>query len=207
VVHVEVLMCVDALGPGSPFADPNAPHPALAMPGGPIADFLPHLASLAHAFVGPHRDVKATWSRRAASSPWPSDEFRALVEAERGTALLGFSASARPEAFWLRAYGTRMSAVANLFETRLTVDRVPPGPAPLRPVLNGLREARDVRRGALSCLHRKLAGGGGVYEGLWELVARTYRAIAAGAEPPVAPRQVAEVNRLVADLVAGEGRS
>ena len=48
VTHVEVLICLDILGP-SGFADPNAPHPALTLAGGAIADFLPHLASLAHA--------------------------------------------------------------------------------------------------------------------------------------------------------------
>jgi hypothetical protein len=100
-----------------------------------------------------------------------------------------------------------MSAVANLFETRLTIDQTLSGPAPLRPVRNALREARDVRRGALGSLHRKLAGGAGVYEGVWELLGRTYKAIVAGAEPPVTPRQVAEVNRLVADLVAEGGET
>ena len=58
VTHVEVLICIDILAPGSPFADPNAPHPCLSMAGGAIADFLPHLASLAHLFVGPHRSAR-----------------------------------------------------------------------------------------------------------------------------------------------------
>ena len=91
IAHVEVLICLDILGKGSPFADPNAPHPCLSMAGGAIADFLTHLASLAHAFVGPHRSVNTLWSKRSnRPSPFPSDEFRALVAAERGTAMLGF---------------------------------------------------------------------------------------------------------------------
>ena len=89
-----------------------------------------------------------------------------------------------------------MQAVANLFETRLTIDRVGGGPKPLRPLFNGLREARDVRRAALGSLARKLSGGPGAYEGLWDLLARTYRALGAGAEPPITPRQIVEVNRL-----------
>ena len=47
VVHVEVFITLDILGKGSPFIDPNAPHPCLALKGGAIADFLTHLASLA----------------------------------------------------------------------------------------------------------------------------------------------------------------
>ena len=127
VTHVEVFLCLDILGEGSPFADPNLPHPTLAMPGGAIADFLTHLASLAHAFVGPHAKVSTTWAKRSAG-PLPSDEMRALVVAERGTALLGFSAHSQPDAFWLRVYGTKMQATADLFETRLSIRRVRKGP-------------------------------------------------------------------------------
>lgn len=198
VTHVEVFITLDILGPGSAFADPNAPHPCLSLPGGAIADFLTHLASLAHAFVGPHRAAHTVWSKRSAKrSPLPYDEFRALVDAERGTASLGFSARTQPDAFWLRVYGTRMQAVANLFETRLTIDRLREGPKPLRPLWNGLAEARAVRRAAFSSLKRKLSGGPGSYEGLWELLAGTYRALGNGSEPPVSARQVIEVNSLV----------
>jgi predicted dehydrogenase len=171
------------------------------MPGGAIADFLTHLASLAHLFVGSHRSTHTTWSKRCPhASPLPSDEFRALVDAERGTAALGFSARTQPDAFWLRVYGEKMQAVANLFETRLTIDRLQKGPKPLIPLFNGLREARDVRRAAVGSLRRKLSGGPGAYEGLWDLLARTYRALEAGSEPPITPRQIVEVNRLVEEL-------
>jgi predicted dehydrogenase len=201
VTHIEALICLDILGPGSPFADLNAPHPLLSKAGGAIADFLPHLASLAHLFVGPHLSVQTLWSKRGArTSPLPNDEFRALVDAERGSALLGFSANTQPDAFWLRVYGEKMQAVANLFETRLTIDRVRGGPKPLRPLLNGLGEARDLRRAALSSLRRKLSGGPAAYEGLWDLLARTYRALGSGTEPPITPRQIIEVNHLVDDL-------
>jgi predicted dehydrogenase len=201
VTHVEVFIALDVLGPGSPFADPNAPHPCLALPGGAVADFLTHLASLAHLFVGPHRSAHTTWSKRSGgSNPLPYDEFRALVDAERGTAALGFSGRTQPDAFWLRVYGTKGQAVANLFETRLTVDRVRGGPKPLRPLLNALAESRAVRRTAFGSLKRKLSGGPGAYEGLWELLAGTYRALNTGGAPPVTPAQVIEVNRLVEAL-------
>jgi predicted dehydrogenase len=206
VIHVDILICIDILAPGSTFADPNAPHPCLSMVGGVIADFLPHLASLAHLFIGPHRSARTLWSKRGTRpSLLLSDEFRALVDADRGSALLGFSANTQPDAFWLRVYGEKMQAVANLFETRLTIDRVIGGLKPLRPLFNGLREARDVRRAALGGLTRKLSGGPGAYEGLWDLLAQTYRAIGAGSEPPITPRQIIEVNHLVDDLKSPRG--
>jgi len=198
VVHVEATICLDILGPGG-FADPNLTHPALALQGGAIADFLPHLASLAHAFVGPHREARTLWTKRR-TGPLPYDELRAVVEAERGTASLAFSASAQPDAFWLRVYGERMQATANLFETRLTFDGPRPGPKPLRPFFNGLEEGKAIRQAARATLWRKFRGGPGAYEGLFELLGRLYRALGEGKEPPVSLEQVLEVNRLVEAL-------
>jgi predicted dehydrogenase len=197
VTHVEALICLDILGPDG-FADPNSPHPALSLAGGAIADFLPHLASLAHRFVGPHRTVKTIWSKRKPTL-LPFDEFRGLVDAERGTAVLGFSSNSQPDAFWLRVYGERMQATANLMETRLTFDGPRNVPKPLRPFFSGLEEGAVIRRAALATLLRKFKGPG-AYEGLWELLARTYRALAEGSTLPIAASDVLEVNRLVQAL-------
>jgi predicted dehydrogenase len=203
VVHVEVLICLDILGPGG-FADPNAPHPALALAGGAIADFLPHLASLAHLFVGPHRTARAVWSKRK-DTRLPYDEFHAVVDAERGSAALGFSASAQPDAFWLRVYGEKMQATANLFETRLTFDGPRNVPKPLRPFFSGLEEGKTIRRAAARTLLRKFKGPG-AYEGLWELLAHTYQALADGSALPVTAGDVLAVNRLVEALKPQEKR-
>jgi predicted dehydrogenase len=203
VTHVEVVICLDILGPGG-FADPNSPHPVLALTGGAIADFLPHLASLAHLFVGPYRTAKTVWTKRK-PSPLPFDEFRAVVEAERGTAFLGFSSSSQPDAFWLRVYGERMQATANLFETRLTFDGPGNVPKALRSFFSGLEEGKTIRRAAVATLLSKF-NGPGAYEGLWELLARTYRALADGSTLPVTASDVLAVNRMVDGLKPSEQR-
>jgi predicted dehydrogenase len=194
VTHVEVLICLDILGP-SGFADPNSPHPALTLSGGAIADFLPHLASLAHAFVGPCRNGQAVWHKRK-PSPLPFDEFRALMDAERGTASLGFSSNSQPDGFWLRVYGERMQASANLFEKRLTFDGPRNLPRPLRSFFSGLEEGKTIRRAAIATLLGKFKGPG-AYEGLWELLARTYGALNEGRDPPISMDDVLEVNRMI----------
>ena len=56
------------------------------------------------------------------------------------------------------------------------------------------------RRSAVRSLLRKFSGGPGAYDGLWELLARTYRALAEGGPLPVPARQVLEVNRLMEAL-------
>jgi predicted dehydrogenase len=197
VTHVEVLICLNILGSNG-FADPNSPHPALTLAGGAIADFLPHLASLAHVFLGSHRTVQTVWTKRKPSI-LPFDEFRALVDAERGTAALGFSSSSQPDAFWLRVYGERMQATANLFETRLTFDGPRNVPKPLRPFFGGLEEGKTIRRAALATLLSKFKGPG-AYEGLWELLTRTYQALADGSALPVTASHVFEVNRMIEAL-------
>ena len=198
LAHLEIDLAVDILAEGSPFADRNRPHPALALPGGAVADFLPHLASLAYFLVGPHGRVTTIWG---------GNEMRGLLEAERGTAAISFSATSQPDGFWLRMHGSRMRVEANLFEPRLTIERVRAAPGPLFPVLNGLSEMAAVGRAAATGLWGKLSGAPGAYAGLWELIARTYEAIGSGGSPPVWPADIRAVNRLVADLTAGQQRS
>ena len=198
VMHVDVMIALDILGPGG-FADPNSPHPGLALAGGAIGDFLPHLASLAHCFIGAHKRAHTVWTKRK-QTLLPYDEFRGLVEGERATASLAFSSSSQPDAFWLRVYGEKMQATANLFETRLTFESVRPGPKPLQPLFNGLDAGKETRRAAVGTLMRKFRGGPGAYEGLYELLGRSYRALANGTTLPVTPQQVLEVNQLVEAL-------
>lgn len=206
VCHVEAMICVNILGPGSRFADRNAPHPCLSLPGGVIADFLTHLASVACAFVGPHLSVRTLWSKRETESPLPSDEFRALLECRTGTAALAFSSHSQPDAFWVQIHGTKMQASANLFESTLTFTRTLPGSRALMPFRNGLREALDTGEGAVRALWRRLSGRVLAYEGMWELVARLYTALRTQSEPPVSMAQMEAVNRLVADLTREEYR-
>jgi hypothetical protein len=118
------------------------------------------------------------------------------VHGERGTATLGFSSTSQPDAFWLRVYGERMQATANLFETRLTFDGPRNVPKPLRPFFSGLEEGTTIRRAALATLLRKFKGPG-AYEGLWELLSRIYRALADGSTLPVSANDLLEVNRMV----------
>jgi predicted dehydrogenase len=200
LVHVHVSFHLSILGPGSRYVDPNVPHPCTHGPGGAIADFVTHLAYLAVAFAGPSEELYVSWRKRA-ESPLPADELRALVEGERGSALLEFSSHAQPDGFWIEVHGTKLRARASLFEPLLAIERLRGGPRPLMPVKNGLSVALAQARAGFGGLQRKLAGRPMSYEGLYELVRRTVEAIRAGGRPPVEPAQIRAVNRLVSDLV------
>lgn len=204
VVHVEVLLCLNVLDKDYPAVDPNVRSPVLDLPGGVIADFLPHLASLAYFFCGPVRSVRAIWDKRTPTSPLPYDELRALLSAEKATASLTFSAHAQPDTFRLTVHGTRSRATADIFENRLTRATLRDVPKPLIPLFNALEEAKVVRRSAWRLLWRKLGGGPGAYEGLWLLVRRVHETLAAGLPAPISPQDMFEVNRMV-DEIKKEG--
>jgi len=206
VVHVDIQFCVNILGPGSKHADPNSPGPFGDFPGGPIADFVTHLAYLSNALVGNHREVSTSWRNRSNSPSVPFDEFRALVDAERGTACLGFSSHSQPDVFSLRVHGTRMRATASLFEPLLVLEKLHGGPRPLLPVWNGFSAAGAQMSSAVSGLWRKLQGRPGTYEGLWTLLSRVYESVERGTDPPIAPQQIEAVNALVHELLSGAAR-
>jgi predicted dehydrogenase len=203
VVHVEILLSLDITSDGT-FVDPNLPHPALVEPGGAIMDFLPHLASLAHAFIGPHRSVSSLWQKRDASSLLPNDEFRALINGQQGTASLVFSAHAQPDVFLVRVIAERMRATAGLFTPQLIVERVRAMPRPLVTAINSLVESSEAAKSAFNGLWTKISGGPGSYEGLWELLRRVYAAAASDGDPPLPRQTIAEVNALVWDIVEQE---
>ena len=132
----------------------------------------------------------------------PFDELRALVEAERGTASLGFSANARPDAFAVRVFGTQMTASMSLFEGALCLQRRRPGASAWTPLANGIDAAWSHGADALRSLRAKLAGRPLVHEGLRELIRRFYTALRTGAPAPIGPDQIDAVSRLVRDLTA-----
>jgi predicted dehydrogenase len=198
-IHVEVAISLDVAAPGSPFVDPNLPPPA-DLPGGAIADFVTHLASLPCAFLGAHSAAHPLWSKLG-NSGLPADELRAVVEFDSGTAAISFSANNRPDQFLFAVEGAQMRMRANLFETGFTVQRTRRAPGPLQALLNGLDEGRRSAGAAVRGLWRKLEGGPGSYEGLWELVARTHRQLGRGEEPPVSMEDVERVNALAFALL------
>ncbi|TFV60113.1 UNVERIFIED_ORG: Gfo/Idh/MocA family oxidoreductase [Bacillus sp. AZ43] len=208
VQQVDVRFFQNLTGEGHPFSDPFLPHPTLRLPGGPITDFLPHMASLVHSFLGAHSDVDAMWLPGEPTSPIPYVDMVAAVRAERGLATLSFSGRSGPDGFWIGVYGERAQARINLYEGRLTIDRVRSGPPPLRPVANAFGEAKGTAGAALGSLWGKLTSTPGSYEGLWQLLGVFYESLAEGTESPLSLADIDATTRLVAALTdTAEARS
>jgi predicted dehydrogenase len=169
--------------------------------GGLVADFLPHLASIAFALLGPHEAASTVWAKRS-ESLLPADEMRALVRHGAGTSSLGFSSHARPAGFRLTVVGSRMRVRADIYGTLLAVESERSAPGPLVPVLNGFSVSRSEVSGALGGLRRKLDGGPATLEGLWGLVEQLYADLGRGDQPAISHEDVRAVNRLTAELAA-----
>jgi predicted dehydrogenase len=201
VHQVDVRFFQSIAGADHPFADPFLPHPTLQLKGGPITDFLPHMASLVHAFLGAATDVHAVWvPGDAARSPVPFLDMAGTVRTGSGVATLSFSGRSGPDGFWVSVYGERAQARINLYEGRLTVDRLRGGPPPLRPVANAVAEAQGTVGAAVRSLWGKLTSLPGSYEGLWFLLGAFYETLASGAEPPLSLDDVDDTVAMVAGL-------
>lgn len=204
VVDVHISLSLGVLTAGSPYVDPNSSHYGLSLRGGAIGDFLTHIAYLAYIFTGSIINLRTTWIKRTTASPLPFDEFRGFIKGERATAYVAFSGNAQPDGFWLRVAGTRAHVETNLFEPpRLTMHRVRRGEPALMRLVDGIVEGRDVLTGSLAGFWRKLAGTSN-YDGLSELIARTYKALEKGEPPPVSLEEIDAVAYLVDRFTAAD---
>jgi predicted dehydrogenase len=197
LLDLQIYVSLDSVGSGSLYADRNAPHFSLALRGGIIGDFLPHIAYLAHMFTGPVIDLRTSWKKRVDHTPLPTDEFRAFIKGERSNAYVAFSGSAELNGFWISVSGTRMHVEANLFEfPRLTLRRARSGEPALMSLVDGIVESGDVLKGTIASFWRKL-GGVSSYDGLPEFFAQIYHAIETKEPQPIPLNEFDEVSRLV----------
>ncbi|RBY87376.1 Gfo/Idh/MocA family protein [Blastococcus sp. TF02A-26] len=201
VHQIDVRFFQSIAGSNHPFADPFLPHPTLQLPGGPITDFLPHMASLVHEFLGEPTGVHATWlPGEAGRTPVPYVDMVGTVRTDAGLATLSFGSRSGPDGFWVSVFGERAQARINLYEGRLTVDSLRGGPPPLRPLANAVAEARGTVSSAARSLWGKLTSAPGSYEGLWFLLGAFYASLEDGTEPPLSLDDVDATARIVAGL-------
>jgi len=197
LVDIQIFFSLNLTGAGSPYVDPNVPHFGAALRGGVIGDFLTHIAYLAYLFAGAVVDLRTIWLKQAKHTALPSDEFRALIKGTRAPAYVGFNGNSELNGYWVRITGTKMYAEANLLEPpRITLRRHRRGEPALASFAVGLAEARSVFGGTVAGFWRKL-GGVSSYDGLPEMISRTYRALANNEPQPVSLDEIDDVSRLV----------
>ena len=201
VRHVDIDICLAVFGPGSRLADAGSQGDAPQNATAAVRDFLTHLCYLAFVFIGDHRHVSTAWRTSQGPNGMVVDNMQALVEGQHATARIGFSADSQPDGFTIRVQGTRMRVETNLFEVGVIGTELLGGPKPLVPLRNMLRRGRAEWSNAARSLSRKLSGGPGPYEGLFELTRRCYDGLQQGTEPPISTQQILAVNKLYHDIL------
>ena len=192
VVDVNISLSLDVYAAGSPYTDERIPHFSLALRGGVIGDFLPHMTYLCAMFAGSVNRVETHWLKRRQDSILPYDEFRALVTGSKATTYLSFTGNGQPAGFWIRVWGTKQYVEVNLYEApRLQRRRLRSAPAPLPSLLNGLSEAASITYGTLASVAGKLSGKS-AYDGLLEYLDQVYTSSAEGAPLPLSPAELEE---------------
>jgi predicted dehydrogenase len=200
LLEVQICISQNITEDGSPYADLNAPHYGLTLPGGVIGDFIPHIAYLTYMFTGSSLEVRTVWEKRLQNSPLPAHEFRGLIRGERASAYVSFNGAAEVDGFWVRVVGSRMRVEANLFEPpRFSVRRRRRGERALMTMIDGVAESRDLMLGSVVGFIRKLAGTSS-YDGLAEMLNSIYRALHAHEPQPIPLDEIDEVARLVERL-------
>jgi predicted dehydrogenase len=206
VLEVQICLSLNITSADSPYVDRNAPHFGLTLPGGVIGDFLPHIAYLVYMFTGKIVDVHTVWSKHKTGTPLPADEFRGMIKGERTAAYVSFSGNAQPDGFLVRVIGSRMRVEANLYEPpRLIVKRSRSGEPALGTLVDGISESRQVLVGSVAGFLRKL-GGTSSYDGLREMISKTYRTIELHEPQPISLDEMDEIAQLV-DRLAAAGSS
>jgi len=182
LVDAQVQLFLSIGAAGSPFVDPNRPHPLLGIRGGPIADFLTHLAYLAYLFTGAPLAVRSSWTKRIADGALPVDEFR---PSSRGTGLRHSQLQRQRPAERVLGAGHRHANAGGDQPLRAAPPHPPPREERLDAadsLMEGLREAGALADGTVRAFCRKLAGTSR-YDGLPLFIASTYAAMETGAPP------------------------
>ncbi len=181
-------------------ADANVPSPSHRLPAGFMHEYITHLAYLAIAVVPDIEVVEARWMKRVHDHASPYDELQALASAEGLVGRLRITSIAPGSAISVTITGTEGRAAAELIFGSYRLDRRRRVGAQLSPAANAvIGGTRSALRG-LTYLVDRLRGRD-AYEGIHELLRRSYRAVLTGSPPPVTPGDMRRTGNLVDDLV------
>lgn len=211
VREVEVAITLAVRDPDGRFGDPNLPSPIHALPAGVVHDFITHMASVVLELTGPLRidSVLSAWNNHGGGSLFRYDDLDAIVVGHTAVApvhaRLRFDAATAPDRFRVRVRGTQGSGEVDLFHPFHELDVPRSVGKQLSPIVNHLANGLDRARSGVTNLAGKVMQRD-AYEGLAIFLDRTYRALAGGGSPPVAPADLRAVSALIDQLLAGAPR-
>ena len=205
VREVDVLLSLDLTA--GPFGDLNLQGPGVALPGGAVHDFLPHLVYLFLHFAGRNAEIEriaGTLENRSGNRRVGYDHLDVLISSAHCRGRLRIASDLKPDTFRLAVRGTKSSVETDLYNPFLRIQGEPNvgKRAPLEQMGSGLKLARA---GVRNLKDKVLQHG--TYHGLPRMLHAFYSSLREGREPPASEDDLLAVARLVDRIVAlGEAR-
>lgn len=200
VREVDVLLSLDLTA--GPFGDLNLSGPGVALPGGAVHDFLPHLAYLFLHFAGDPAqvdEVTGFLENRSGNARVGYDHLDVLIEAGAARGRLRIASDVAPPAFRLIIRGTERSAETDFYNPFL---RIEGGAnvgkrAPLEQIGSGVKLARAGVRNFFDKVRQH-----GTYHGMPRMLDAIYAALQRGDAPPISEADMLATARLVDRIVS-----
>ena len=174
----------------------DSSHWAFELPGGLFQNVLVHPLCNALHFLKGEVQVRAfAYPTGAGPRDDVADQLCVLAFDGSLAAHITLSVASNPLKHYLRVTGDKGTVEADLLNWRLQTQRLRPGlPSGLAKIENSLRTGLGLTAGTVRSM-ADFATGRTWYDGVTEVVQRTYRAVESGGEPPV---PMDEARRLVA---------
>jgi len=153
--------------------------------GGPLQDWMPHMASLIFEFVPEIKEVQASGLNRGVLPQGWQDEIRVQVRSQVMFGLISISLSERPDAITLTLRGTKGKIYANLFNQVLTVEKLSGLPRAAVRGLSGFQSSWQYFKGSVVNVLKFLAGRVDKSSGIIHVVREFYQAIQEGKPSPI----------------------
>lgn len=200
VRDIDIFLSLDLTA--GPFGDPNLSGPGVALPGGAVHDFLPHLSYLFLHFADRHGPVDGVVGhlRNASGNPRVGfDQLDALVDAGSVRGRLRVASDLAPDAFRVRLHGTTASVETDLYNPYLRVEggTLTGKRAPIEQLLSGTRLAVS----SFANLRNKVLQHT-TYHGLPRMLDAVYTDLLAGDAPEITARDML-ATAILSDALVG----
>lgn len=204
VRECDVLLDLDFLA--GPFGDANLDGPGVALPGGAVHDFLPHLVYLFQAFTGATtaETVMGELVNRSENSRAGFDFLDVLLRAGEARGRLRIAADVGPSEFRVVLRGTEARAEIDLYNPFLRFEG-PPDTGKRSP-LGQIRGGLGLMSAGIANLRDKI-GQHGTTHGLPRMLEAVYAAIHGGQEVPITTAEMLATAQLTEQIVALGNRS
>ena len=206
ILHVESFYGYNLLGPfGSAFLQ-NKNHWIHDLPGRLLHNIIDHLINKIVEFLPPgpihvHAEGRSRSAvMKAAGSNLFADELRVLLECGGVTAYATFSAHIRPMDHFVRVYGDKRSATANLASQTITTHRTPTVRGSVGRLVPPFQNAREDLREAFGNLRRFRRSEFHLTAGLRYLLRAFYASVRNGAPLPMPYDQVLRVSEVMDEI-------